>query len=93
MLPSHSLPEQLLLERRVTFPERRAACRLAVDREHLVPVRRVVQLARPLAVDLERPVVVHPVARVRPRPAEHSAGAVVVQVSAAAAVERTHSTR
>ena len=77
----------------MTFRERPAACRLAVDREHLVPARRVVRLARQQAVDLERPAVVHRVVRVRPRPAEHSAAVVVVQVSAAAAVERTHSTR
>jgi hypothetical protein len=74
------------VDRRVTFPERPAAYRPAVDREHL-------ELVRPRAVDPERPAVGRRVALERPRPAEHSAAvAVVVQVFAAA-VEQTHSTR
>ena len=75
------------LDPRVKFRERPAAYPLGVDPERPV----LVHLVR-LAVDPERPVLVHPVALARPRPAEHSAAAVVVG-QAFAAVEQTHSTR
>ena len=80
------------LDPRAKFRERPAACPLAVDPEHLVPARLVVARPVRLAVDPERPVLVHPVALARPRPAEHSAAAAVVG-QAFAAVEQTHSTR